>query len=149
MEQPKFKAKIDKQLWYLNRKERKILNSELSGFNAEMFKVQYRSQNQFVISFLSRHIFNSKPKSQLHLVITLLGLIFLNTIIIGFFITGLLLSLASIKYLISPTNSLQLQHVFLILIASGCMIITTLLLVKPVNGFLTKRLIDYKLNRLT
>ncbi|MCQ9299626.1 hypothetical protein BUZ56_09870 [Staphylococcus hyicus] len=149
MEQPKFKAKIDKQLWYLNRKERKILNSELSGFNAEMFKAQYRSQNQFVISFLSRHIFNSKPKSQLHLVITLLGLIFLNTIIIGFFITGLLLSLASIKYLISPTNSLQLQHVFLILIASGCMIITTLLLVKPVNGFLTKRLIDYKLNRLT
>ncbi|WP_394274257.1 hypothetical protein, partial [Staphylococcus hyicus] len=125
------------------------LNSELSGFNAEMFKAQYRSQNQFVISFLSRHIFNSKPKSQLHLVITLLGLIFLNTIIIGFFITGLLLSLASIKYLISPTNSLQLQHVFLILIASGCMIITTLLLVKPVNGFLTKRLIDYKLNRLT
>ncbi|WP_341776176.1 hypothetical protein [Staphylococcus hyicus] len=149
MEQPKFKAKIDKQLWYLNRKERKILNSELSGFNAEMFKAQYRSQNQFVISFLSRHIFNSKPKSQLHLVITLLGLIFLNTIIIGFFITGLLLSLASIKYLISPTNSLQLQHVFLILIASGCMIITTLLLVKPVNDFLTKRLIDYKLNRLT
>lgn len=149
MEQPKFKAKIDKQLWYLNRKERKILNSELSGFNAETFKAQYRSQNQFVISFLSRHIFNSKPKSQLHLVITLLGLIFLNTIIIGFFITGLLLSLASIKYLISPTNSLQLQHVFLILIASGCMIITTLLLVKPVNGFLTKRLIDYKLNRLT
>ncbi|MGV3224195.1 hypothetical protein GLV88_10385 [Staphylococcus hyicus] len=149
MEQPKFKAKIDKQLWYLNRKERKILNSELSGFNAEKFKAQYRSQNQFVISFLSRHIFNSKPKSQLHLVITLLGLIFLNTIIIGFFISGLLLSLASIKYLISPTNSLQLQHVFLILIASGCMIITTLLLVKPVNGFLTKRLIDYKLNRLT
>ena len=149
MGQNTFKTKIEKQLWFLNKKERSILHSELESLNAATFKAQYRTQNQFVISFLSRHVYNDQPKSQLHLLTTLLGLMIANTLLLGILITGLLLSLSSIKYFITPTATLGLNNVILIFISSIIMIVIAVVFIKPVNGYLTKRLIDFKLNRLT
>lgn len=83
----------------------------------------------------------------MHLLGALIGLFVANVILLGFFILGLLLTLTSVKHLIDPTSSLNGAYVSMIMITSIFATLVTLLLMKPVNAFFTKRLIDYKLNR--
>ena len=138
---------ITKQLWYLNKKEKTRLAQTLKKYDENEFIQNYKTNNQFVISFLKQKVFNSKEKSQMHLLGALIGLFVSNVILLGLFILGLLLTLTSVKHLIDPTSSLNGAYVSMIMITSIFATLLTLLLMKPVNAFFTKRLIDYKLNR--
>ena len=139
---------ITKQLWYLNKKEKTRLAQTLRHYDESEFIQNYKTNNQFVVSFLKQKVFNSKEKSQMHLLGALIGLFVSNVILLGLFILGLLLTLTSVKHLIDPTSSLNGAYVSMIMTTSIFATLVTLLLMKPVNAFFTKRLIDYKLNRM-
>ncbi|UEX90906.1 hypothetical protein [Staphylococcus ratti] len=142
------KSSIEKQLWFLSKREKVLLQQQLSALEDATFKAHYVSKNHFVITFLKQHVFNQRPKSQLHLVTTLVGLMVMNVLLLGAFITGLLLSLTSMKHLLSSSSTLDTSYVVMILVASLFVGLGALLLMKPTNAWLTKRLLDYKLNRV-
>lgn len=139
--------KITKQLWFLNKKEKVRLLQSLKQYDESSFMQKYKSNNQFIVTFLRQNVFDSKPKTQIHLLLSLIGLFVANVVLLGLFILGLLLTITSIKYMIDPTSSLNLSYMSVIMISSIFGTLIVLLLMKPVNAFFTKRLIDYKLNR--
>ncbi|UXS76405.1 hypothetical protein [Staphylococcus chromogenes] len=59
---------ITKQLWYLNKKEKTRLAQTLRHYDESEFIQNYKTNNQFVVSFLKQKVFNSKEKSQMEFI---------------------------------------------------------------------------------
>ncbi|WP_086427486.1 magnesium transporter [Staphylococcus cornubiensis] len=143
-----FEYKIKKELWYLNRREKNDLTQYFEKHSIETLQQQYRTPRSFVNHYLQHEIFGTRIVSSGHLVTSLVGLLIANILLLGLFITGLLLSLSAINYFIQPQVSLSIGVVIAILLSAIVLMIVAVYLMKRANAFFTKRLLLYKFNKV-
>lgn len=143
-----FEYKIKKELWYLNRREKNDLTQYFEKHSIETLQQQYRTPRSFVNHYLQHEIFGTRIVSSGHLVTSLVGLLIANILLLGLFITGLLLSLSAINHFIQPQVSLSIGVVIAILLSAIVLMIVAVYLMKRANAFFTKRLLLYKFNKV-
>ncbi|ARJ50061.1 magnesium transporter [Staphylococcus lutrae] len=143
-----FEYKVKKEMWYLNAREKRALAEWMKHQTVEAIQQEYQSPRRFVYDYLQQHVFKTRVLSTGHLVTSLIGLLVTNIILLGLFITGLLLSLSAVHYFIQPQVHLSISLVVVILICAILLMILTIYLMKRSNAFFTKRLLDYKMNRV-
>ncbi|MCS4485288.1 hypothetical protein [Staphylococcus americanisciuri] len=148
MENRIFKYKIEKQLWYLNRREKAKLAEVLSEDRLEQLQSEFRTPGRFVTVYLKESVFKSRVVGTTHLFTTLIGLFAANIVLLGILITGMLLSLTALNHFIHPQVTLSTITVITALLSGIVLIILAVWIMKVANAFFTKRLVDYKFNKV-
>ncbi|EGQ3105421.1 hypothetical protein H2490_000033 [Staphylococcus pseudintermedius] len=143
-----FEYKVKKELWYLNRREKNALTQYFEKHRVETIQQQFSTPHRFVNDYLQHEVFGTRIVSSGHLVTSLVGLLVSNILLLGLFITGLLLSLSAVNYFIQPQVTLSVGTVIAVLFGAIVLMIGTVYLMKRVNAFFTKRLLLYKFNKV-
>lgn len=143
-----FEHKVKKELWYLNPREKRILEQTMKQHSIEKLQQQFTTPRKFVRHFLKTQIFDSRFVTTQHLVVSLIGLFAVNILLLGLFITGLLLSLSAVNYFISPQVQLSNGLVIAIFVGAIVLIIITVYFMKRANAYFTKRLLKYQFNKV-
>lgn len=142
-----FKQKVKKQLWFLNKKEKKKLDEVLSKAIDSNESEQLKRPIAFSNQFLKEYIFKEKVVSSTQLFILLLGILGTYIVLIGLFLFGFLTSLTSVQYFIKPEVELSTVTVLLTLVGALLLLIVSLYMIKVVTGYFTKKLLEYKHNK--
>ncbi|MDQ7193717.1 hypothetical protein RCF68_09110, partial [Staphylococcus felis] len=142
-----FQQKIEKQTWFLNKKEKKALHQYINSHTIEALQLKYKTPGAFVTDYLKSVLLNENKRKSNALLGTLIGLFVVNVILLGLFLTGLLISLSVIHYLIQSDIEMPLVKLIGLMVGSIVLIVCTLILLKISNRYFTKRLVMYKLNR--
>lgn len=148
MEHKVFKYKVEKQLWYLSRKEKAKLAELLTDEHIASIQEKFKTPGRFASFYLKEHIFKSRVLGTGHLYATLLGLFIGNIFLLGVLITGMLLSLNAVNYFIHPQVSLSTGTVITALVGGLVLMVLGIILMKIANAYFTKRLVDYKFNKV-
>ncbi|QLK86310.1 hypothetical protein [Staphylococcus sp. 17KM0847] len=148
MEKKVFKYKVEKQLWYLNKREKMHLQSILTNDTFDELQKTFKTPGRFVTHYLQNHVFKSRVVDTRHLFVSLFGLLMSNIILLGLFITGMLLSLSAVNYFLQPQVMLSTIVVIAALLGGIVLMFLALWMMKRTNAYFTKRLIDYKLNKV-
>ncbi|MCE7786947.1 hypothetical protein [Staphylococcus xylosus] len=143
-----FKQKVKKQLWFLNKKEKNKLDEVLSKAVDSNESEQLKRPVAFSNQFLKEYIFKEKVVSSTQLFILLLGILGTYIVLIGLFLFGFLTSLTSVQYFIKPEVELSTVTVLLTLIGALLLLIVSLYMIKVVTGYFTKKLLEYKHNKI-
>lgn len=146
MDKNSFSARVQKQLWFLNNKEKAQLNDEISKVNhndSDTLNKPIRFSNQF----LKDHVYSQKNISSASLFILLIGIVFTYVILLGGFLFGLITSLTAVNYFIHPQVNLSTVTVVLIIIGAIILMLIAIFLIKKVTAFFTKKLLEYKFNK--
>ncbi|MEJ7540433.1 HPP family protein [Staphylococcus intermedius] len=144
-----FEYKVKKELWYLNRREKNDLTQYFEKHSIETLQQQFSTPRRFVSHYLQHEIFGTRIVSSGHLVTSLVGLLVTNILLLGLFITGMLLSLSAVNYFIQPQVSLSMSVVIAILLSAIILMIVAVYFMKRANAFFTKRLLLYKFNKVS
>ncbi len=147
MQNQAFQHQIEKDLWYLNQREKKALHTYLKSRDMDDIQNKYRTPQRFVSYYLKNHIFSNELKTSSYLTMTLIGLFVVNVMLLGLFIGALLLCLSSAHYFIQPNMNLSVGLVIAIMLTALISLVLIVYLMKVANGYFTKRLIDYKFNK--
>lgn len=152
MKQAAFEQKVKKQLWFLNKKEKALLQDKLYEYSqndhVEENIKKYNKPIQFANNFLKQNIFKEKSVSSTSLLILLIGMVLIYACLMGVFLAGFITSLTAIHYFINPQVSMSVINVILILIGSILLALVSLLLIKSVTALFTKKLLEYKFNKM-
>ncbi|UXR68901.1 MULTISPECIES: hypothetical protein [unclassified Staphylococcus] len=148
MEHKIYKYKVEKQLWYLNRKEKSKLAELLSEEHIADIQNKFKTPGRFASFYLKEHVFKDKVVDSSHLFMTLLGLFITNILLLGVLITGMLLSLNAANYFINPQVSLSTLTVIAALLGGVLLMVGAIVMMKVANAFFTKRLVEYKYNKV-
>ncbi|MDQ7227571.1 hypothetical protein RCI17_12785, partial [Staphylococcus haemolyticus] len=81
------------------------------------------------------------------LLFLLIGMVLIYAFLLGLFLTVFITSLTAVNYFINPQVSMPVINVILILIGAVLLAIVSLLLIKSVTAFFTKKLLEYKFNK--
>lgn len=146
MDKKTFKEKVQKQLWFLNKKEKEQLNKKLSQIDSED-NVDFNKPIQFSNRYLKSHIYEHKSATSGKTFILLFSIVVTYALLLGLFLTGLITSLTSVHYFINPKVELSSLLVIIILIAAICIMILTLYLIKIITALFTKKLLELKFNK--
>lgn len=148
MENRVFKYKVEKQLWYLNRREKAALAEILADDKMDAIQEQFITPGRFASFYLKEQVFKDRIVGSSHLFTTLLGIFASNIVLLGVLITGMLLSLTAVNHFIHPQVSLSTVTVIAALIGGIAMMFVAVWMMKVANTFFTKRLVDYKFNKV-
>ncbi|KIX90132.1 hypothetical protein TP70_09620 [Staphylococcus microti] len=143
-----FKYKVEKQLWYLNRREKAKLAELLSDDRMDAVQEQFKTPGKFASFYLQEHVFKSRVVGANHLFATLIGLFMANILLLGILITGMLLSLTAVNHFIHPQVTLSTSTVIAALVGGVVLMLIAMLMMKVANAFFTKRLVEYKFNKV-
>ena len=113
-----FQQKVKKQLWFLNKKEKRTLHKVLEEATSKDSEVDLKRPVRFSNQFLKEFIFQEKVVSVTTLFPLLIGILFAYIILIGVFLFGFITSLTAVQYFIKPEVSLSPLVVILTLIGS-------------------------------
>ena len=129
-----FKEKVQKQLWFLNKKEKEQLNKKLSQLDSED-NVDFNKPIQFSNRYLKNHIYEHKSTTSGKTFILLFSIVVTYALLLGLFLTGLITSLTSVHYFINPKVELS------------SLMILSLYLIKIITALFTKKLLELKFNK--
>ena len=87
-----FKEKVQKQLWFLNKKEKEQLNKKLSQLDSED-NVDFNKPIQFSNRYLKNHIYEHKSTTSGKTFILLFSIVVTYAFLLGLFLTGWITSL--------------------------------------------------------
>lgn len=146
MNKKTFKEKVQKQLWFLNKKEKDQLNKKLSQLDDEE-NVDFNKPIQFSNRYLRNHIFDHKDASSGKTFILLISIVVTYALLLGLFLTGLITSLTAVHYFINPKVELTNVFVVIILIVAIGLMILSLYLIKIITALFTKKLLELKFNK--
>ena len=141
-----FQQKVKKQLWFLNKKEKRTLHKVLEEATSKDSEVDLKRPVRFSNQFLKEFIFQEKVVSVTTLFPLLIGILFAYIILIGVFLFGFITSLTAVQYFIKPEVSLSPLVVILTLIGSILLVILSLYFIKVAPAHFTKKLLEYKHN---
>lgn len=141
-----FQQKVKKQLWFLNKKEKRTLHKVLEEATSKDSEVDLKRPVWFSNQFLKEFIFQEKVVSVTTLFPLLIGILFAYIILIGVFLFGFITSLTAVQYFIKPEVSLSPLVVILTLIGSILLVILSLYFIKVATAYFTKKLLEYKHN---
>lgn len=141
-----FQQKVKKQLWFLNKKEKRTLHKVLEEATSKDSEVDLKRPVRFSNQFLKEFIFQEKVVSVTTLFPLLIGILFAYIILIGVFLFGFITSLTAVQYFIKPEVSLSPLVVILTLIGSILLVILSLYFIKVATAYFTKKLLEYKHN---
>lgn len=141
-----FQQKVKKQLWFLNKKEKRTLHKVLEEATSKDSAVDLKRPVRFSNQFLKEFIFQEKVVSVTTLFPLLIGILFAYIILIGVFLFGFITSLTAVQYFIKPEVSLSPLVVILTLIGSILLVILSLYFIKVATAYFTKKLLEYKHN---
>lgn len=142
-----FKQKVKKQLWFLNKKEKRILDEVLQAKIGSDESGELNRPIAFSNQFLKSYIFKEKVTSTTQLFVMLIGILVTYIVLLGLFLFGFLASLSSVQYFIKPEVQLSTAVVILTLVGSILLIILCLYAIKQVTAYFTKKLLEYKHNK--
>ncbi|PTH51596.1 hypothetical protein BU597_11320, partial [Staphylococcus arlettae] len=125
-----FQQKVKKQLWFLNKKEKRTLHKVLEEATSKDSEVDLKRPVRFSNQFLKEFIFQEKVVSVTTLFPLLIGILFAYIILIGVFLFGFITSLTAVQYFIKPEVSLSPLVVILTLIGSILLVILSLYFIK-------------------
>lgn len=141
-----FQQKVKKQLWFLNKKEKRTLHKVLEEATSKDSEVDLKRPVRFSNQFLKEFIFQEKVVSVTTLFPLFIGILFAYIILIGVFLFGFITSLTAVQYFIKPEVSLSPLVVILTLIGSILLVILSLYFIKVATAYFTKKLLEYKHN---
>jgi len=141
-----FQQKVKKQLWFLNKKEKRTLHKVLEEATSKDSEVDLKRPVRFSNQFLKEFIFQEKVVSVTTLFPLLIGILFAYIILIGVFLFGFITSLTAVQYFIKPEVSLSPLVAILTLIGSILLVILSLYFIKVATAYFTKKLLEYKHN---
>ncbi|MGS0665095.1 hypothetical protein ACU40P_10115 [Staphylococcus arlettae] len=141
-----FQQKVKKQLWFLNKKEKRTLHKVLEEATSKDSEVDLKRPVRFSNQFLKEFIFQEKVVSVTTLFPLLIGILFAYIILIGVCLFGFITSLTAVQYFIKPEVSLSPLVVILTLIGSILLVILSLYFIKVATAYFTKKLLEYKHN---
>ncbi|MDY4022246.1 hypothetical protein [Staphylococcus borealis] len=154
MKRTDFEEKVKKQLWFLNKKEKKQLHNSLAEYRQEVERQdgeiqtkQYRKPIHYANQFLKNNVFQQKEVASTTLLLLLISMVLIYAFLLGLFLTGFITSLTAVNYFINPQVSMPILNVVLILIGAILLAIVSLMLIKSVTAFFTKKLLEYKFNK--
>lgn len=151
MKQVVFEQKVKKQLWFLNKKEKNLLEEKLKEYSqiqsGENEAKKYNKPVKFANHFLKQHIYKEKDVSSLTLLLLLIGMVLLYALLLGLFLAGFITSLTAVNFFINPQVSMPVINVILILIGAILLALVSLYLIKSVTAYFTKKLLEYKFNK--
>lgn len=141
-----FQQKVKKQLWFLNKKEKRTLHNVLEEATSKDSGVDLKRPVRFSNQFLKEFIFQEKVVSVTSLFPLLIGILLAYIILIGLFLFGFITSLTAVQYFIKPEVSLSPVVVVLTLIGSILLVVLSLYFIKIATAYFTKKLLEYKHN---
>lgn len=151
MKQAVFEQKVKKQLWFLNKKEKNLLQEKLKEYSqiqsGENEAKKYIKPVKFANYFLKQHIYKEKEVSSITLLLLLIGMVLLYALLLGLFLAGFITSLTAVNFFINPQVSMPVINVILILIGAILLALMSLYLIKSVTAYFTKKLLEYKFNK--
>lgn len=92
-------------------------------------------------------MFQQKEVASTTLLLLLISMVLIYAFLLGLFLTGFITSLTAVNYFINPQVSMPILNVVLILIGAILLAIVSLMLIKSVTAFFTKKLLEYKFNK--
>ncbi|MGJ5711648.1 hypothetical protein ACSBRB_00380 [Staphylococcus auricularis] len=143
-----FKQQVRKQLWFLNKKEKAQLESVFSNLEQSSTEIDMKKPIRFANSFLKTYVFKEKQPSTGQFFLLLFCMIFVYVILLGLFLFGLLTSLAAVQSFVNPEVQRSMLVVILTLIGAILLIVLSIFFIKQLTGYFTKKLLEYKMNRL-
>lgn len=143
-----FKQKVKKQLWFLNKKEKSKLDSVLESVVEKHDNEHLNRPIAFSNQFLKEYVFKEKVVSSTQLFALLLGILFTYIMLLGIFLFGFITSLTAVQYFIKPEVQLSTLTVILTFIGALLLAIVSLYLIRLVTGYFTKKLLEYKHNKV-
>lgn len=148
MEETAFKEKVRKQLWFLNKNEKQLLDHELEQYNHTSKNVEqkFTKPTRFANQFLRTRIFRNKRFSSGYFFLLIILFVLVYVILLGWFLAGFIASLAVVNQFLNPKAELSLIYLVLIFIFAIISLIVSLYLIRFVTGLFTKRLLEYKFN---
>ncbi|MCJ1656078.1 hypothetical protein MT340_005600 [Staphylococcus sp. NRL 16/872] len=147
MKQTAFEQKVKKQLWFLNKKEKKLLEDKLTMHHQKNDEYNYHKPVTFANAFLKQYIFKEKSTSSTSLFIMLIVMVIIYALLLGLFLAGFITSLTAVNYFVNPQVAMPVINVLLILIGAILLALVSLLLIKSVTALFTKKLLEYKFNK--
>ncbi|PTK98780.1 hypothetical protein BUZ31_10700, partial [Staphylococcus haemolyticus] len=95
MKHTEFEEKVKKQLWFLNKKEKKLLQNNLTHYHNEVEdnegdiqSKKYRKPIQYANQFLKNNIFKQKEVASSTLLFLLIGMVLIYAFLLGLFLAG-------------------------------------------------------------
>ncbi|EKU50290.1 hypothetical protein [Staphylococcus massiliensis] len=146
MEKEAFYKHVQKQLWFLNFKEKQKLKTVIQHDKTGE-KVEHQNPNAYAQNFLKTYIFKDKPVTKGNLISALVGLFISNILGLGLFLFGLITLLNSVHHFIRPMNDLSVMNNTLILLGSVIIMLVSIFFLKVTIGYFTKKLLMYKFNQ--
>lgn len=148
MEETAFREKVRKQLWFLNKKEKQLLEHTFEQNNASFNNAEqkFMKPTRFANQFLQVHIFRNKHFSNGYLFLLIILFVLAYILLLGWFLAGFIASLAVVNQFINLKAELSLIYRVLILVFAIISLIVSLYLIRFVTALFTKRLLEYKFN---
>lgn len=146
MNKNKFTEKVQKQLWFLNRKEKDQLKQKLNALD-ENQNVDFNKPIKFSNQYLKDVVFKEKTTSSGKIFILLIRIVLAYAVLLGLFLLGLITSLAAVHYFINPKVALSSIVVVLIIVVAIIIMILSLYWIKIATALFTKKLLELKFNR--
>lgn len=147
MKQAAFEQKVKKQLWFLNKKEKRLLDEQLATHSEQADAYKFNKPVTYANTFLKQYIFKEKNTSSITLFAMLIGMVTVYALLLGLFLTGFITSLTAVNFFVNPQVSMPVINVILILIGAILLALVSLLLIKSVTALFTKKLLEYKFNK--
>ena len=148
MEETAFREKVRKQLWFLNKNEKQLLEHTLEQYKSSSNNIgqKFMKPTRFANQFLRAHIFRNKSFSNGYFFLLIILFVIAYIILLGWFLAGFIASLAVVNQFINPKAELSLIYLVLILVFAIISLVVSLYLIRFVTALFTKRLLEYKFN---
>ena len=149
MKKEEFESKVKKQLWFLNKKEKIKLNQFMTEAQTNQANSKILNQPiKFSNLFLKQYVFSNKTHGSSFLFIIIVLMLLANALLLGLFLFGLLTSLNVVNYFVQPQTNLSTLQLVLLLIGGILAMIIACYFIKVVTGYFTKKLLEYRFNRV-
>ena len=149
MKREQFESKVKKQLWFLNKKEKIKLNQFMTEAQTNQANSKILNQPIRFFKFISKATcFSNKTHGSSFLFIIIVLMLLANALLLGLFLFGLLTSLNVVNYFVQPQTNLSTLQLALLLIGAILAMIIACYFIKVVTGYFTKKLLEYRFNRV-
>ncbi|HEG9256670.1 hypothetical protein [Staphylococcus aureus] len=145
MNKASFDKKVKKQLWFLNKKEKHVLDQRLSSIT-DKDNVNFNKPITFANAYLRENVFRSKETKSYSIFVTLVVMMFAYVALLGLFLFGLITSLSGVQFFVNPKVELSTTVVILTIIGAILLMLVSIYLIKITTSYFTKKLIEHKFN---
>lgn len=145
MNKSTFDKKVRKQLWFLNKNEKKELDNHLTQLD-DNDTTYINKPIAYSNEYLKHHVFNKNTAKSYNTFLLLVGIVFVYVCLLGLFLFGLITSLTGVQFFIHPKVDLSTTTVILTIIGSILLMIVSIYFIKIATAFFTKKLLQAKFN---